>query len=284
MNNEIKQNKKVKISELLHSILYPPEGLRQSDTEKEMPSQEGLKSRGEEKHKPRMLSKVKPAFLGLIVFFSGLVILLLFIIVTLAVLKDIEIQKRAQAESSLRELTRVNDNLQIRIDEYVAEIKFLRENLGRAKNLLAKSRDLIKEFLSSFKVKSTADSQLEQQFNDTKGMLVSVMGAKGEAIDAMEVSAAKNGERESEAVSIRSGLRLNGNVLIVDKQSGSVLVNLGKKDNLTAGVTLVVYRGNILIARLLVVWIDEKVSAARIVPSWRDISIIEEGDSVRSLE
>lgn len=280
----IKQNKKVRFGEMLHSLLYHQGDLRQSDARSEMPSQEVSRSKGEQRHKSEMLGKIKSAFSRLIVFLSGLVILLLCIVAALATLKDIETQKRMKLEESLTEKTQNYLIFREKIMEETLSRFQAQENLSQSETLLKKSRDLMQELLFGFKKEKIARLQLEQQLNDTKSILASIMSTKGETMEATKRDTSKESKRELGGASIRSGSIVNGKVLIVDKESGSALVNLGKKDSLSAGITLVVYRDNTLIARLLVVRVEERVSAARIVPSWRDISIIEEGDSVRSLE
>ena len=284
MDDKSKQHKKIAIDEFLHSILYPKEGSSQPDIKGPMPSKRGSKSKGQTKDKLQMRDNVRYLLFGLIIFLLSLIIFLLCIVTSLAVLKDIERQKRVQAEYNIKEMAETKESLQAQLDEYMAKVQFQEEDLVNLRNVLAKSRGLIKELLASFKRERLARLQFQQQFNDTKDILISAMGGKSYPQEIRKPSGAQQNKIETISSNVNSRVIVNGAVLVVDKESGIALVNLGKKDKLDTDMVLAVYRDNMLIARLSVTRVEERMSAARIVPSWRDITIIKEGDSVRLLQ
>jgi hypothetical protein len=125
---------------------------------------------------------------------------------------------------------------------------------------LLDSKRIIEELLSTCKQERVSEIEIEQEFSDRKQILA--MNSK----DATREELTKTGR---------------GKVLIIDKESGSVVVSLGRKDNLSAGTTLFVYRNELNIARLEVIKVEENYSVATLFPSWRSIEIIKEGDLVK---
>ncbi len=87
---------------------------------------------------------------------------------------------------------------------------------------------------------------------------------------------------ELEKVVVKAAPVLVAKVLMVNKEQAFIVVDLGREDNLRIGDTLSVYRSGEFIGRAEVERVQEKVSAAAILPQWQDVEF-EENDEVRQI-
>jgi hypothetical protein len=71
---------------------------------------------------------------------------------------------------------------------------------------------------------------------------------------------------ELEKIVISSLLEAEGKVLAVDKQNDLIVINLGSVNNLKSGDRLSIYRGDSFIANAELVKVQNKISAAMILP------------------
>ena len=71
---------------------------------------------------------------------------------------------------------------------------------------------------------------------------------------------------ELEKIIISSLLEAEGRVLAVDKQNDLVVINLGSTNNLKNGDKLSIYRGDSFIANAELVKVQDRISAAMILP------------------
>jgi len=72
---------------------------------------------------------------------------------------------------------------------------------------------------------------------------------------------------ELEKIIVSSLLEAEGKVLAVDKQNDLVVINLGAMNNLKSGDKLSIYRGDNFIANAEIVKVQDKISAAMILPT-----------------
>ena len=72
---------------------------------------------------------------------------------------------------------------------------------------------------------------------------------------------------ELEKIIVSSLLEAEGKVLAVDKQNDLVVINLGAVNNLKSGDKLSIYRGDNFIANAEIVKVQDKISAATIIPA-----------------
>ena len=87
---------------------------------------------------------------------------------------------------------------------------------------------------------------------------------------------------ELEKIIISSLLEAEGRVLAVDKQNGLIVVNLGSINNLKNGDRLSVYRGDDFVANAELVKVQNRISAAMIIPSDRSGDVkVEINDTVK---
>ena len=87
---------------------------------------------------------------------------------------------------------------------------------------------------------------------------------------------------ELEKVVVKVRPELAGKVLMVDEKHDFIVINLGRTDNLKLGGTLSVYRNGKFIGRVQVEKVEERISAAAIMPQWQDVKF-EENDEVREI-
>lgn len=90
------------------------------------------------------------------------------------------------------------------------------------------------------------------------------------------------GEVSLEKIVVKAAPSLQGRVMVVNREFDFVILDLGKEDNLKVGAILSIYRQDKLIARVQVERVDEQLSAAAILPQWKNAEI-KENDIVREL-
>jgi len=83
-----------------------------------------------------------------------------------------------------------------------------------------------------------------------------------------------------EKIVVKTAPGLAGKVVMANKEHGFIVVNLGRADNLGLGDILSVYRNGEFIGRAQIEKIEEKVSAAAILPEWQGAEF-KENDEVR---
>jgi hypothetical protein len=71
---------------------------------------------------------------------------------------------------------------------------------------------------------------------------------------------------ELEKIIVSSLLEAEGKVLAVDKQNDIIVINLGSVNNLKSGDRLSIYRGDSFIANAELVRVQDRISAAMILP------------------
>lgn len=277
MYNKTEQNGKSKISNILHSILYSEQDPAQISARTKTQKEAGDKN-GQGK-KIGVVGRLKTYIL-----FSLIALFLCSVIsITLFIIQDMERMKRIEAEYRLEDMTEVKNHTQLQLDKYVTKTQFLEEDLTRTKSFLAKSKDMIKELLTRFEREKGSRFQLEKQVSITQSILISVMKTKAELEENLKKGTTKENKISMTKVSGSTGPSARGTVLIVNKKDRFVVVDLGRKDDIEVKTTLAVYRGNTFVGRLSVTFAEEKVSMATIMPSWREIGTIKEGDSVKAL-
>lgn len=87
---------------------------------------------------------------------------------------------------------------------------------------------------------------------------------------------------ELEKIVVKTVPELAGKVLVINKERAFIVVDLGRVDKLMLGDILSVYRGSEFIGRVQVEKVEEKVSAAAILPDWKDTEF-KENDEVRGI-
>lgn len=279
MYNKIEQNGKSKISNILHSILYSEQDPAQISTKTEAQIKKEAGEKNGQGEKIRGAGRLKTYIL-----FSLTALFLCSVIsITLFVIQDMERMKRIETEYRLEEMTEVKNHTQLQLDRYVTKTQFLEDDLTRTKGLLAKSKDMIKELLTWFEREKVTRVQLEKQLSIIQSILISAMKTRAELEDKIVKRTTKENKISLAKVIDRTGPAARGTVLIVNKKDCFVVVGLGKEDDVEVKTTLAVYRGNAFVGRLSVTFVEEKVSMATMMPSWRDIDTIKEGDSVKAL-
>ena len=87
---------------------------------------------------------------------------------------------------------------------------------------------------------------------------------------------------ELEKVVVKAAPVLVGKILVVNKSEAFIVVNLGRADNLRLEEVLSIYRNGEFIGRVQVERVQERVSAAAILPEWQGAEF-KENDDVRGI-
>jgi len=281
MENEIKVNQKIR--NFLSSILYPENDMGRETT------RTGFQAKPQEIPKDRDVQKQGPSTLNTRkdYRFTIIIALVLIVAVALFILKDIERRKGIRLEYTLEEITKVKEGIQEELVEFKQEARKRAEKdtfkLIQYRSLLLASKNRIIELLSSLKKERALRLELEAEVDDIKEILLSTMKAKGDLEKTLMEHDAKNKKINIHSVAVATAPIVKGSVSMVNLEDNFIVVDLGKNKHLSAGETLAVYRDNRFIGRLLVILVGDRTSIATVVPSWRDIAIIKQGDTVRTL-
>lgn len=85
-----------------------------------------------------------------------------------------------------------------------------------------------------------------------------------------------------EKIVVKPAPLLTGNVLVVNREFAFVVVDLGRANNLKLGDVLSVYRQGKFVGKIQVEKVEEKISAATILPDWKTIEF-KENDEVKKI-
>jgi hypothetical protein len=203
--------------------------------------------------KAKLQSIVKPK-----VFWSSITILVV-LCVCLYVLKEKEKSSRIYTE---KELSRT-----------IEAKKVVENNLVEAKKQIASRDEQIKLTLDKLEKEITARKNAEAK-------LLAVIKEKKVLEEKIAEVAARSPNIELEKIVIKTGSKLTGKVLALDKEHNFVIIDLGGGSNLELGDILSVYRNGQFIAKVQIEKIEEKTSAAVILPKWQNAAI-KENDVVK---
>ena len=182
------------------------------------------------------------------------VIILLVGCITFYILKEKEKTLRIDTQKQLAETIKVKERVEKEIEEKEYQIKLVLDKLE--KEIISRRIAEIQLILAT-KEKRTLRAKLRQLT---------------EVPEAIEL----------EKVVVKAAPVLFGKVLMVNKEQAFVVVNLGRADNLNLGDILSVYRNSEFIGRVQVERVEEKVSAAAILPDWQHAEF-KENDEAREL-
>lgn len=202
-------------------------------------------------------SLVKPKF-----FWPGIIILLA-LCVTLYVLKEKEKSSRIATE---KELSRI-----------IEAKRVVENNLEEAKKEITERDEQIKLTLDRLEREINARKEAEVR-------LISTLQEKRVLEEKIEklTAATKPIEIELEKIVVKATSESAGKVLAVDKEHAFVIVDLGRDGNLNLGDVLSVYRNDEFIGKVEVEKIEERASAAAILPQWQNVEF-KENDVVKKL-
>ena len=85
-----------------------------------------------------------------------------------------------------------------------------------------------------------------------------------------------------EKIVVKPAPLLTGNVLVVNREFAFVIVDLGRVNNVNLGDVLSVYRGGEFVGKVQVEKVEEKISAATVLPEWQTIEF-RENDEVKKI-
>jgi len=205
--------------------------------------------------KDKLQSIVKPK-----VFWSSITILVV-LCVCLYVLKEKEKSSRIYTEKELSRTIEVK--------------KVVENNLAEAKKQIVSRDEQIKLTLDKLEKEITARK-------DTEAKLLAVIKGKKVLEEKIAEIAARSPNIELEKIVIKTGSKLTGKVLALDKEHNFVVIDLGSESNLELGDILSVYRNEQFIAKVQIEKIEEKTSATVILPEWQNAEI-KENDVVKRI-
>ncbi len=215
------------------------------------------------------------------VFWSSLIILL-SLCLTFYSLGQAEKKLRVFTEQQLTKTFEEKNGVQKKLIETIIAKKTLEGELQDEKG---KTLTLRQEVTEKEQQIELALDQLEQEKEaryQAESQLLMVMEEKTVLEAKIKISTQIPEALELEEIVIHSGSSLGGKVLAVYPDSGFIVVNLGEVNHLALGDILSVYRNDTFLGRVRVEQVKEGVSAAMILPDWRDVEF-KENDEVRGI-
>ncbi len=154
--------------------------------------------------------------------------------------------------------------------------KVVENKLTEAEKQITARDEQIKLTLDKLEKEVTARIDLEAQ-------LVTVVKEKQGLATQIEELAAKLPQNIAlEKIVIKPASAITGKIIKVNKEYAFVVVNLGSQHNIKVGDVLSVYRNDEFIGNAQVEKGEEKMSAAAILPDWRNVEF-KENDIVKMM-
>jgi len=228
--------------------------------------------------KINLKSLVRPRF-----FWGGSIIFLLVISITFYILQEKEMKTRVFTQ---KQLIRTIESEKVVANNLIETIKakeIVEEEFAAEKK---RSLALEKEVEGKDRQMQLTLDKLEKEIasrHKVEDQLVIVMKEK-KVLEAKVTRFSETPRKaiELEKIVVKSVPGLTGEVLVANKEHAFIVVNLGRADNLRLGDILSVYRNDKFIGRAQVQRMEEKMTAATVLPDWEDVEF-KENDKVRKL-
>lgn len=160
-----------------------------------------------------------------------------------------------------------------RSDTLMADVMKEKEERLTLVHQLARAGDSYRQLKEQFDLLVEAKETLEDKLKE-------MMAKKGVELEKIEVrSEYQPRDIASCDEEVTSKDVKSGDVLVVNKKFDFIVSNIGRSDGADVGTGLDVYRGDELIAKTRIEKLYDKMSAAIILPEWKN-SNIKEGDRV----
>lgn len=240
--------------------------------------------------KAKLQSLIKPKFLGMSI------IILIILCISLYILKEKERDLRIYTEKELKKTVEEKEVVKNNLNQTLKAKEVVEKELIAAKE---RSSVLEKE-LSDEKERSLAlerevkdrEEEIRLTLNKLEKETVSRLQVEAQLALAIkenktleakiEELAAVSKNVELEKIVIKPIPQISGKVLMMDKEHKFIVVDLGRRDNLKIGDILSIYRNGAFIGKVQVERLEEKNSAAAILPDWQDVEL-EVNDEVKGI-
>lgn len=189
-------------------------------------------------------------------------------------------EKRA-IKKDLEEMVRVKIDTQLKLDEEKRKAKILEAKIDSEKEQrrlltakLKKKKEKVEELLTELEKRKQKEDKLSKLLNKIK--------------QEKEKLVLQSKEREKKGIILDKIVvrpkEFCGEVLIVNDEFNFLMIDLGKKDGLSVGTILGVYRDRKLLGKIRVEEVYNNISEAAVLPVGlgEKKNIISEGDEVRS--
>lgn len=155
---------------------------------------------------------------------------------------------------------------------------------AKAENMLGaviKERDAIETAMNKkLQEKEKVISRLSASFAKEKSICSKLTENLERSARRFRTAAYPKKPVELEKIIVSSLLETEGKILAVDKQNDLIVINLGSMNNLKNGDKLSIYRGDSFIANAELVKVQDKFSAATLLPAGNAKDITVEVDDI----
>ncbi len=215
------------------------------------------------------------------------------------------LKAKEETQKNLNDLKTAKDAMETKITGLEADIKKLNDSLVKEKgektvlktDLDAKTsmiNDLNEQLDRERSDKNAINDRLTKTQRDLDGLKAQIdqltkikmdLEAKVKELSEMPSPQAldKEGGVELEKIVVSADSKVKGEVVVVNTNLGFVVVNLGSKNNITAGTILGIYRNESFIGEVQVDKVYEGISSANILPEWKNVAF-KEGDKAIIME
>lgn len=201
------------------------------------------------------------------VFWSSIIILIISC-VTFYILKEKEKELRINTQRQLVETIREKNTVENDLIVAVRAKEILEEELQQKERQIKLALDKVKEEI------------IARRFAEIQ--LITAMKEKRKLITRLEEFTQASKTVELKKIIIKAVPELVGKILVANKEQAFIVVDLGRENNLMLGDVLSVYRNGAFIGRVQIERVQEKVSAAAILPEWQDVEF-KMNDEVRQI-
>lgn len=246
-----------------------------------------------------------------------IIIVLVFFCGTLFILRNGEKTERAkvqkklvetlkekdEAQKNLADLKVAKSDLEAKIAAMESDIKKINEALSKEKeeknsiktNLDAKEAmlaDLNAQLENEKREKDALNDSLAKFRKDYENLKSQVdqltktkqdLEAKLKEFSEASAPSAKESGVELEKIVVSAESKLKGDVVVVNKNLGFLVINLGSKDGISPGTILGIYRNDSFLGEVQVEKVYESISSANILPEWKGVAF-KEGDKATVME
>lgn len=216
-------------------------------------------------------------------FIYATLFVLIVTCITFYVFKEKEKKLRIYTQNRLTQTTEEKKKVENKLVETVKAKEVVEIELASEKEM---SLTLKKELEDrDQQIKATLD-KLEREIEARKKAEAQLMIAlkEKELLEAKMSNLAQSSKIiELEKIVIKPGSVIKGNITMVNKEYGFVIVNLGSQHNLKVGDILSIYRSDEFIGKVQVERAEELISAAVVLADWQNIEFKENDDAVKTI-
>jgi predicted RNase H-like nuclease (RuvC/YqgF family) len=202
-------------------------------------------------------------------------------------------------EAEFKEVVQIKNKLQGDLEAKIEETTQLQKHIETKEMELAKKSNeitlvsrrlqnneiLVQGLETDLEQEKRARELLQAELEAIRSELKSILEERAALKERLVKALSKRKKLVNlEKIVVESAPSVEGRILVVNKEHGFIVIDLGAKNNLELGTLLSVYQDESFIAKARVDRIYPNVAAATILPQWRGVNISKENCLVKILK